>query len=544
MYTKSFIRKVGLFLISLLWFIVFCVLFSPVERSEASQTPFLVSPYYGNEIIVSFVDHEYPNTTANNIFTRYDGSRWVGNVSGDTCTVGVNCYDGHKGIDFGLNYETVLAAADGTVTNVEWDSDTSRLFGLGLFVRIAHTVNGVNYFTYYGHMSAVGVSVGDQVSAGQVIGTSGNTGSSTGAHLHFEIRDANEFAGELADICDSSNPGTPLEAPQVGDVFIVDDTTDNSGGFTKGWGGLNNNTCTGTGSQTSGCRNWSQSSTGYGRHTYYTDANGYTTPDNWAKWQPSGLYSGVYEIFVHIPSAVPNKTWQAKYTLKSASGATLAQPMIDQYGVPNNKWLSIGTYFLTNGANIYTTDATEEQQNTHCAIGNGWCDIAIDAVEFSRLNPVYLPHIREGSGWDTTVVVRNNGVGAAIANVSFFSSNGVYVCGALSATIPKNGTAAFNPCITGLSGIVSASQEVSVMVARSHTSPYVSAAYTGITNTSTQVRLPLVHRNNSGWYNNLIIMNTGTSATTASIYVNEVFQNSYLVSAKGRVDINTSSLPG
>jgi len=48
--------------------------------------------------------------------------------------------------------------------------------------------NGNRLYTLYGHLSSVNVSNGQTVSKGQVIGYSGNTGNSYGAHLHFEVK--------------------------------------------------------------------------------------------------------------------------------------------------------------------------------------------------------------------------------------------------------------------------------------------------------------------------------------------------------------------
>jgi len=88
--------------------------------------------------------------------------------------------DFHTGIDLAVPEGTeVHAAAPGTVT---W---TGTRGGYGLLVVIDH---GDGYSTYYAHLSRILVHVGQFVEVGQVVALSGNTGLSTGPHLHFEIR--------------------------------------------------------------------------------------------------------------------------------------------------------------------------------------------------------------------------------------------------------------------------------------------------------------------------------------------------------------------
>ncbi len=86
----------------------------------------------------------------------------------------------HEGQDLAGAYGApILATADGVVTYAGWES------GYGRLVKIKHAF-GLE--TRYGHMSQIRVSVGDRVSRGDRIGDMGNSGRSTGTHLHYEIR--------------------------------------------------------------------------------------------------------------------------------------------------------------------------------------------------------------------------------------------------------------------------------------------------------------------------------------------------------------------
>ena len=86
----------------------------------------------------------------------------------------------HNGIDFkGPRGAPIFAAAKGVV------SFAGVRQGYGNCIEISH---GNGLMTRYAHMSRMGSSVGEKVGAGEVIGAIGNTGRSTGPHLHFEVR--------------------------------------------------------------------------------------------------------------------------------------------------------------------------------------------------------------------------------------------------------------------------------------------------------------------------------------------------------------------
>jgi murein DD-endopeptidase MepM/ murein hydrolase activator NlpD len=86
----------------------------------------------------------------------------------------------HNGIDFGSGMNApVFAAADGKVTLAQY----SRSFGNWIMVEHA---NG--YVSIYAHLNSFNISAGLRIKKGEIIGYTGNTGRSSGPHLHYEIR--------------------------------------------------------------------------------------------------------------------------------------------------------------------------------------------------------------------------------------------------------------------------------------------------------------------------------------------------------------------
>jgi murein DD-endopeptidase MepM/ murein hydrolase activator NlpD len=91
---------------------------------------------------------------------------------------------GHPGVDFALYVAPVLAAHDGVV---EFAGDGGEWPVMGSAAGQCIVLEADDYRTGYAHLSRVYVGVGEHVTAGQVIGISGNTGAVTGHHLHFDL---------------------------------------------------------------------------------------------------------------------------------------------------------------------------------------------------------------------------------------------------------------------------------------------------------------------------------------------------------------------
>ncbi|MGW2490373.1 M23 family metallopeptidase [Streptomyces sp. NPDC001606] len=95
----------------------------------------------------------------------------------------------HTGIDFHAATGTpVLAVGSGTVVSTGWGG----AYGNQIVIRMADGM-----YTQYGHLSSIGVTVGQKVTPGQHIGLSGATGNVTGPHLHFEARTTPEYGSDI-----------------------------------------------------------------------------------------------------------------------------------------------------------------------------------------------------------------------------------------------------------------------------------------------------------------------------------------------------------
>ncbi|MGB5052411.1 MAG: peptidoglycan DD-metalloendopeptidase family protein, partial [Caldilineaceae bacterium] len=319
-----------LVLLTLALFLTAIFIGASQNTANAQTLPFLISPYFGTETVTN------PWSAA------------------------------HQGIDFGMSYERVLSAADGSISQVAWYNNNSwchqnpsdNTCGYGLYVYVQHS-NG--YVTRYAHLSTAAFGLGTfgtSVLSGQILGTSGNTGWSTGPHLHFEVRDSNGVSVNPASLWKDgqwATPSRPIPGPPDSSETVVDDIFVNTSSFSKGSGGESLNPCNGN------CGGWTWANTGYGNGRFYTLADGGGTIDQGAKWQPTTLptYNGIYEVFVYVPDN--NATsWQAPYKIVHADGTSTA--VVDQYGL-FNQWVSIGTYRMNANSYVSTYDATGENSN-------------------------------------------------------------------------------------------------------------------------------------------------------------------------------------
>ena len=228
------------------WFYPSQITYGPLEDGTATldepaaSGAFLTLPFMGPHYITSLFDHCGPNYNVSGRVCRYDGTIASAKVGGPdpSFTAGYAqtpggtdylYYSGHDGYDYGLYYEPVAAAAPGRVILAGWVVPGCHSCLSGQTIEIDH---GNGLLTYYGHLSRIAVRRGQYVSRGQVIATSGMTGTATGPHLHFGVyyldgrgpvdpygwsgRGADPYAKDLGDLWLGGSPRfAPITLPSV-----------------------------------------------------------------------------------------------------------------------------------------------------------------------------------------------------------------------------------------------------------------------------------------------------------------------------------------
>src|SRR5579863_1432347 len=408
----------------------------------ATPTPFMHRPYYGDKTVAqrttSFVDHDKPWYVNDGIFVRYDGMKWT-NVPIGSCTGGVNCYDGHNGYDLNLWYEPVLSVAAGMVIRAGWYDPLNHQSALGLWAAIDHH-NG--YYTAYGHLSALTVSVGEQVGIQWQLGTSGTSGSSTGPHLHmatyyapnWDATDPFGWTGNYPDpnvVPDNylwvDNPGTTNTIPVLssnGSAVYPGATLVDDGG--QGWSSTGTWNAATSSTDIKGELHWTPTTSGSATAT--------------ATWQPQLAADGYYEVGVFVDDNHASSSW-APYIVYSADpnnpnnmvshivyvDETHIGSFQGPYGWENTgpQWISLGTYYFRASmpGRIALSNTTGENGPQVAADGAEFAPTTIQAPPTTK---AYAESFSQTSlpGTLTPGAVMQLNVGAQNAGTLSWSSTG------------------------------------------------------------------------------------------------------------------------
>jgi murein DD-endopeptidase MepM/ murein hydrolase activator NlpD len=402
----------------------------PDERALAAPvealSPFLYPPFPGSASEESIFDHSSPNySQTDNRIVSYGGHEADKNcpspeppgvppAQAGVCDAGFGlywsydlggwmAYNGHDGIDYGISYRPVYAAADADrIIYAGWADPQNHTTALGINVQLHHS-NG--YITSYGHMSAIAEQACPSVGCaiiphGEMLGISGNTGNSTGPHLHFQLTAPNGKSVDPYGWGGSGNDPWPYNQPEslwvmypsmvyygiralpTGNVelpyppaapagILVDDS---SSGFVQ---------------SPDQCWNDINVSVGQAQNNNMSYSKPRLTgPTCTGQWRfPIGSAPGLYAVYIRIP-AVHATTEGALYTIQHAGAS--ARVVINQAVYPNNfyvtdGWVYGGKYNF-DGSGVEYIQLANQTQDESAVVST--LQVGADAVRFVFLGVV------------------------------------------------------------------------------------------------------------------------------------------------------------
>jgi murein DD-endopeptidase MepM/ murein hydrolase activator NlpD len=393
-------------------------------RPQEAVTPFLYPPYFGRSFEESIFDHSDPNyTLTDNKIVSYLGETLNKNCltpqpagtppPNGLCDQGFGSYwsyrlgiyvwyNGHDGIDYGVSYRPVLAAADADqVVYAGWYNPQDHGANLGIYVRLRHS-NGYN--TWYGHMSAIAVqscpTVGcANIPRGEALGTSGTTGNSSGPHLHFRVTNPQgravdpygwvgpagqdpwtfnqpeslwvqypDISGYPVNVYPGGSPLVSPTPPPTG--FLVDDLDPRFDEIPAGcWSVYNTST---TNSQA-------------GRMLAVRPITSGSDTCK-ARWKlPLAAEAGIYAVYIRIPN-VHATSQGALYNIVHDGRTDVVVVVQDVFPNPSvgDGWVYVGKYYF-NGADVEYVLLGNRTQDVSTDVSG--LELAADAVRFVPLVP-------------------------------------------------------------------------------------------------------------------------------------------------------------
>lgn len=285
-------------------------------------------------------------------------------------------YAGNSGTDFNLGVGiNILSAADGYILDTFFDWEENGPTGCGNYVVINH-LNG--YLTRYCHLNTVYVVNNENVNSGEIIGTSGRSGT-INPHLHFEV-----FYGPSTDLDYITDPfgwvgsyqdplinwpsnGQGYEAlclwrSSFQDPISCDDVWIQDGGegfgYFDDWFIIQN----------------------YGNGFHVTTSFNVNDPNQISWWNPPVFRSGLFKVYAYIPLE-PIASQEVQYAILTSEGWVYV--ILDQTAYPDH-WNVLGTYILPADTFIVVYAQTTEIEYTRIVVA--------DDVKF-RSFPIFLPNI-------------------------------------------------------------------------------------------------------------------------------------------------------